>query len=141
MLNIRLNSTFCPLSFKMLRFWPPIKKNDKSDPPCLGKYALLTPNIREICFLTPYLYKKLRLWPLFRDTWRVLSNFGTKGAKIANFLIGGQNRNILKLRGQKVQFSLNINMILMIQLYPQILKVAWVKRYFVEYVYLCISMY
>jgi len=69
------------------------------------------PNIREICFLTPYLYKKLRLWPLFWDTWRVLINFGTKGAKIAIFFIGGQNRNILKLRGKKVQFSLlyNIN--------------------------------
>jgi len=39
--------------------------------------------------------------------WRLLSNFGTKGAKIVIFLIGGQNRNILKLRGQKVQFSLN----------------------------------
>jgi len=60
-----------------LRFWSPIKKNGKSDPSCLGKYALLTPNIREICFLTPYLYKKLRLWPLFWDTWRVLNNFGT----------------------------------------------------------------
>jgi len=29
----------------------------------------------------------------------------TKGAKIAIFLLGGQNRNILKLRRQKVQFS------------------------------------
>ena len=80
----------------MLRFWSPILKNGKTDPPCSGKYALLT----------PYLLKKLRLRPLFWDTWRLLSNFGTKGAKTAIFLIGGQNRNILKLRGRKVQFNL-----------------------------------
>jgi len=41
----------------------------------------------------------------FWDMWRLLSNFGTKGAKIVIFLIGDQNRNILKLRGRKVQFS------------------------------------
>jgi len=31
-----------------------------------------------------------------------------KGAKIVIFLIGGQNRNILKFRGRKVQFSLSL---------------------------------
>ncbi|RHN73657.1 hypothetical protein MtrunA17_Chr2g0300891 [Medicago truncatula] len=31
-----------------------------------------------------------------------------KGAKIAIFLIGDQNCNILKHRGRKVQFSLNV---------------------------------
>ena len=66
------------------------------DPLTKGKYDLLT----------PYLLKKLQLWPLFRDMWRLLNNFGTKGAKIVIFLIGGQNYNILKLRGRKVQFSL-----------------------------------
>jgi len=28
----RLNCTFCPLSFEMLRFWPPIKKNGNFGP-------------------------------------------------------------------------------------------------------------
>jgi len=32
--------------------------------------------------------------------------FPKHGVTFAIFLIGGQNRNILKLRGQKMQFSL-----------------------------------
>jgi len=34
--------------FQKVAILAPYKKNDKSDPLCLGKYALLTPNIREI---------------------------------------------------------------------------------------------
>ncbi|AES62990.1 hypothetical protein MTR_1g114550 [Medicago truncatula] len=37
-----------------------------------------------------------------------------KGTKIAIFLIGGQNCNIMKHRGRKVQFSLNIIMPLLL---------------------------
>jgi len=32
MVNSRLNYSFDPLSLSMLRFWPPIKKNEKFDP-------------------------------------------------------------------------------------------------------------
>ena len=57
-------------------------------------------------FFDPLSLQKVAIMTPFWDMWRLLSNFGTKGAKIALFLIGGQNRNILKLKGQKVQFSL-----------------------------------
>ena len=62
-------------------------------------------------FFDPLSLQKVAVMAPFWDTWRVLSNFGTKWTKIAIFFIGGQNRNILKLRGKKVQFSLlyNIN--------------------------------
>ena len=39
---------FSPLKFKKVAILVPYERNDKSDPPCLGKYALLTPNIWEI---------------------------------------------------------------------------------------------
>jgi len=74
-----------------------------------AKYALLIPNIRDISSFDPLSSLKVAIMALFWDTWHLLSNFGTKEVKIAIFLIGGQNRNILKFRGLKVQCSVYIN--------------------------------
>jgi len=51
--------------------------------PCLGKYALLTPGHKgNMIFWLLIFSKSCDYDPLFWDTWRLLGNFGTKGAKI-----------------------------------------------------------
>ena len=91
----QLKVHFSPLSFKKIRFWPPMKREKMTEvTPCLGKYALLTKFHYDL--LTPYLLQKLRLWPLFCDMWRLLSNFGTKGAKIVIFFNKGTKSQLFK---------------------------------------------
>jgi len=101
-----LKCTFHLLSFKKLRLWPPMKKMTKVTP-CLGNYALLTPNIREIWSFDPLSSQKVAIMALFWDTWRLLNIFETKGAKLVIFSIGDQNRNFFKFGGRKVQFCPN----------------------------------
>jgi len=47
--------------------------------------------------MAPYLYKKFLLWPLFWNTWRLLSYFLDKRGQICYFLLKGQNLNYLKV--------------------------------------------
>jgi len=63
------------------------------------------PKIREIYTFDPLSLQKVAIMTLFWNTWHILNHFLTKGAKIAIFLIGGRNRNISKLKGQKVLLS------------------------------------
>jgi len=48
----------------MLQFWLPIKKMAKVTP-CLRKYALLTPNVRELYTFDPLSLHKVAIMTLF----------------------------------------------------------------------------
>jgi hypothetical protein len=67
----------------------------------------LTPDIREIRYFDPLSSQIVAIIALVLGTHDVFSTIlGRRGPKLLFLLIREQNRNILKLRGRKVQFSL-----------------------------------
>ena len=62
-INFWLKRTFCPLSLQKLQFWPPIKKNGKSDPPCLPPFAK-----PQFWLSQPYVARHLCIYLFFNYT-------------------------------------------------------------------------
>jgi len=110
--NFRLNSSFRPLTFSKLRFWPPKKKSYKT-PLSFALVAVLAPR--------PILTRSTLTWhPKWGATCYFLFFFWPRGAKTAAvakprgqfcsfFFLGAQNRNFVKVKGPKLLLSHNFN--------------------------------
>jgi len=110
---VRLKHIFDPLTFKKLRFWPLTKKY-QCCPLFLGKYTTEISSFDPLCLqkyvlLALFLYTKRCGFDLlclghdvFSATLQCLVNIGRGwGGKIIILLLGGQNRNILKVKESK----------------------------------------
>ena len=68
----------------MLQFWPLLKKMAKVTP-YLGKYALLTPNIREMWYFDPLSSQKVAIMPPILGHVAPSQQFWDEGDQKCNF--------------------------------------------------------
>ena len=103
----RLNCSFSPLTFSKFQFWPLKKKKLQNSPLSFATVAVLAPQSKKKITCGTSLRVPRQRRPSQYQFWGPkLLQLQNLGGCFVVFFLGGQNRNFGKVRGLKLQLSL-----------------------------------